>query len=233
MAALIASATLAVELGAYGLACAMAVSPRNAVLTMFAASAVWTALAAPMAAAGGRKWLAGVVRGGTVTDTTALALLIVTLTAQPLTFMAALKVYCILTAFALAAMTIVRCGRTPAGRRALATICSVLLMAALTTSFWANGVLAELTGNARQLAATWLVAANPFFAIASATANQLHFIWHEAPVMYRITGLGDYAAPAPVAWYAAPLAYLSVAALACIAAVVRSRDGKAPRIVNH
>ena len=100
---------------------------------------------------------------------------------------------------------------------------SLVLLAALATPFWIGGTLAaagELTAGHVVAAAVY---ANPFYAVTSAVVHQTQFVWHQAPWMYRITRIGDYAAPPPVPWYSAAVLYGSLAAVLAAAQVLRPR----------
>ena len=77
-------------------------------LAALAALACWTALAAPVLAAGGRGWLSRVLRGGIVADAGGVALALLCLAAGPcLTLLAAVEIYCVLGAMALASVAAV------------------------------------------------------------------------------------------------------------------------------
>jgi len=86
-------------------------------------------------------------------------------------------------------------------RQALAA--ALLLMLLLATPLWTGGILASLDGEARHAAVRWAVEVNPFYGISAAVVDRTQWVWHQSPLMYRLTRIGDYAAPPPVAWYAA------------------------------
>jgi hypothetical protein len=214
-------ATALLELGVYFLADAAGATPRRAVMAALAAATVWVALAAAPLAAGPHKGLDGLLRGGLVADTSGLALLALWLMGTPLTFLAAVKIYCILGSMALAAITVVRLGRTRYGRACLAGITATLMMFAASTPFWANGLMVSLDAPARTRVVAWCVRVNPFFAIADATASSLDLIWHEAPRLYAITELGDRVAAPRVHWVAYVVVMLTISGIALAARLVR------------
>ena len=195
------------------------------------ASCVWIALAAPVLAAAPAGALSGLFRGGIVADASAVTLIALWLAGPTVTLLSAAKVYCTFAAMVLLAIGAVRCGRTVRARLALAAIVSVALMAALATPLWIGGLLASAPAGR----AGWVLAAglnaNPVYSVASATAAQARFVWHQTGVMYRLTSVTDYAPP-PVAWYACPAVYLPAAAAFGVLAWLRRRarpeTGSAP-----
>lgn len=207
------AATVVVELGAYVVGRAGGASQRNATLAMLAVAAVWVALAAPALAAGGRGWFDALCRGGIVADGSGVALAVLWLAPGPMTLWAALKVYCILAALAMAAVAVVRAGRSDAGRCAIAVAWSTVVMAALAAPFWSNGLIASLQGRPRRLAVAWLVRVNPFQSILAATRRQLACVWNEEPVMYRLTRVGEYVQGPSVRWYTAAALFAIVAGI--------------------
>jgi len=218
-AAGLAAATVAVELGVYGLGRAGGAGPLGATLATLAAAAVWAAVAAPICAAGARTALGALLRGCVVADASAVTLLTLWRIAADgqgrpyLTLPAAVKVYLILAAMALAAVAAVRCARTRAGRAAMAVLAAAVGMAALATPLWVNGLLAWAPRQYADTLAAWAVLANPFYSITSAVAERTGFTWHSAPILYGITRIGDSVAPPPAAWYAAAWRYAVVAAI--------------------
>ena len=228
----VAGGTALLELGVYFLADAAGATERRAVLAVLAAATVWVSLAVAPLAAGPRAGLDGLLRGGIVADTSGLVLLVLWLMRTPLTFPAAVKVYCILASMALAAVTVVRLGRTRHGRACLAGITATLMMLAVSTPFWANGLMVSLDGPARTRAVAWCVRANPFFAVADATASSLDLVWHEAPRLYAITELGDRVAAPRVHWVAYVVVMLIVAGIALAARLVRPPTVSGPQPEN-
>lgn len=217
-----AAATLLVEAAVFVLARAGHVPVREASLGALMASCVWVALAAPVLAAAPDGALSSLLRGGIVADASAVTLIVLWLAGPTVTLLSAAKVYCTFAAMALLAIGVVRCGRTARTRFALAVIVSVVLMAACATPLWIGGLLASAGAqrSGRILAAG--LNANPVYSIASATAAEARFVWHQTAVMYRLTWVTDYAPP-PVAWYACPAVYLPAAAAFGVLAWLRRR----------
>lgn len=194
--------TLVVELGAYFLGLLCGVGQVDAVLAALAISSVWVALTCGILAAGGEDWLGALLRGGTVADASAVTLIVLWLATPYVTFLAAVEIYCTWVAMALLAVAAVQCARKAIARYAAALVTGLVLFAALSTPFWVGGLLVSATQQTRELIVTAAVYANPFYSITSAVVEQTHFIWHQAPIMYQITLIGDYVAPPPVPWYA-------------------------------
>jgi len=186
---------------------------------------LWTVLAAPAFAASGRTAMGAIFRGGVVADMGLVCLLVLWGLCPQVTFAAALKIYCVLAAVALAGIAATRLARTPAGRYACAVVATTLLLALLASPFWVGGAIHDRP----RPAAEWLVEAavrtNPFYAATAALTETTRFVWHQATVMYRITRIGDYAAAPPLAWLPTVIIYLVAAAVlgagAKAAAVVR------------
>ena len=209
-----AAVTIGLELGAFGLILACGGSRLGAVLASLAVMVSWTALSPAVLAAGGRSGLSALLRGGIVADASAVTLVVLWLATPAVTLLAAVKVYCTLVAMAIAAVAAVRCARTEFGRYALAVVVAAGLMAAVTTPFWTGGLLLAANAPARQTAASLAVWLNPFYCVTVAIVQEARFVWHQAPVMYHITRIGDYAAAPPALWYT------SAAACAALAAVL-------------
>ena len=217
----IGAATIAIEAVAYVGVRGAGGSSRSAALAVLAVSAVWMAI--PVFASGGRRAFDMLVRGGVVADATGASLLGLWLVCPVFGFLSAIKVYAVLASMALAGMAVVCWARSDRGKLIVAAVVAVATLAALTTPFWGNGLLLALDGSARQSTATGLVAVNPAFSLASATARDLRWVWNEAPLMYRLTVLGQVVPTPVVAWYVTPLIWLGVAAVATPIAVWRRR----------
>jgi len=213
--------TVAAELGVLLIGRAGGASPRAAVLAALATMTLWVALSAPALAAGGRSGLSALLRGGIVVDASAVTLLILWLTTPYVTLVAALQIYCILAAVALACIAAVRCFRRPLGQAAAAVAAATVLAGALATGFWTGGLLRAAGGAALRPAVTAAVVVNPFYSILSAVAEEVRFVWHQAPVMYRLTRIGDYAAPPPVHWTTAVVVYGALAGMLAAAHLLR------------
>lgn len=228
-AVLVAAAiTLAVELGVFFLARAAGTDRRNAVLATLATVVLWVALAAPAFACSGRTTFSALLRGGIVADASAVALLVLWLATPYVTFLAAVEIYCILAAVALATAAAVLTVRPGTGRTVAAVVAASILVLALASPFWIGGLLQETHGEAKQAVVTWAVAANPFYSILSAVVDETAFVWHLAPVMYRITRIGDYAAPPPIPWYSAVVVYGILALMLAATHLLRRRPQPAP-----
>jgi hypothetical protein len=215
------AATVAVEVGAYALAVAGQAPQAQAALGSLAVSVLWVALAAPVLAATGRGTLGALLRGLAVIDASAVLLAILALAGPCVTLLGGVEVYCILAAMGLAAVAAVCLARSQAGRFALAVAASAVLLLAAGSPFWIGGALRAAPEDWAGRIAAAGVYVNPFYAVTGALAESARFIWHQAPVLYRITRLGDYApAPAP-AWYAPVLLCSAAAALLGVAAKLR------------
>ena len=206
--------TAGIELAVFAAAGRAGASQRDAILATLAASVVWVALAGPALAAGPERGIDGLFRGGVVADASAVALLALWLMTGPVTILAAVKIYCILGAMALAAVSIVRCGRSAAGRAGLAVATAVVFMAALASPFWANGLMTAYRGTTQESIVGWCVRMNPMSSIAAAAPKELAFVWHTESVMYNVTVLGEDVPTVQVHWYAAVVIYLIVAGIA-------------------
>jgi len=213
----ISSATIAVELGVYAIGLAAGASRLGATLACLGATALWVALTAGLFAARGDDALAMLLRGGTVADASAVTLMVLWLDSPFVTLVAAVKIYCTLLAMALLGIAAAGIRRRPAGRYAGAVVSAAVMFAALTTPFWTGGLLAATAGELRQDVVRWAVMVNPFYCITAAVAEQTAFTWHQAPMLYELTRIGDYAAPPPPAWYAAAWRFAAVALILLLA----------------
>ena len=137
----LAVATLAVELGTYLLARYWGVPTVRAVPASLLVSTLWIALAAPIAAASERKFWGSLLRGATVIDATGISLLALWLFARSpdgvewVPLLAAVEIYLILTAFALAGMALTYCARREATRLSLALTATVVMLAIVFSPF--------------------------------------------------------------------------------------------------
>jgi hypothetical protein len=175
------------------------------------------------------------LRAGVTADAAALVLLAVCLTARDpashqryVPLLAVLKIYCTYAAAALVAAAGVCCARGPRTRAAAAVAVSAVLLAALATPFWTDGMLSRAArtdqGGRTALLAREALAVNPFYAVTSAVSGRVHFVWHEeSPLLYGHTALGarEVAAP-PVSWYDAPLRLAGLAALLAAVSLARA-----------
>lgn len=227
---LAAAATLAVQLAPLLIGRLGGTQPLLAALAALAAATVWVALATPVLAAGADDALGALLRAAAVIDTGAVSLLVVWAVCPEVTLLAALKIYCILGAMGLAATAATRLARTPAGRYTLAVVAAVVLLISLAGPFWIGGpMLAADQDTANRLVAA-AVHANGFYCVTAAVADEARFVWHRADVMYRITRIGDYAAPPAARWYASALLHAAVAAVLAALAVLLRRHKRLDRI---
>ena len=206
-----AAVTVAVELGVFFAAIGGGVSRGNAALACLAVSIVWIILACPAVCTAFQKPLAALLCGVAVADASAVALVVLYFMCPQVSFPAAMKIYCIYAAVALACIAAVNCARTHAGKFVVATGIAAMLMFILAGPFWI-GVLADVPRQIKPAFVTSAVYANPFYCIWSAIVENLPLAWHQMPVMYRFTYMGSHIAPPPVPWYAAVIIYSAIAA---------------------
>jgi hypothetical protein len=155
------------------------------------------------------------LRGATVIDATGLNLLLLwalgsAAGAGEWTFLAAAKIYCVLAAVGLAGMTTVCLVRGRVARVIAALVAGAALLAALASPLWVNAFVGPGRDLSDQQAAVdWAVRINPFFAVA----GELHgFTWQTHGAMYRLTRIGGYIPPRPIAWCETAGLYLALAA---------------------
>ena len=207
-----AAATVAVQVGTYGVALAGGAPQIPATLAALAVAVLWVAAAAPLAAAATDDTLAALLRGGSVVDASVVLLTVVWAASPAVTLGAAAKTYCVLLAAGLAGIAACRVGRTGSGRLVLAVAAGVVLLALAASPFWIGGAIHGVRGEAAGDIVAAAVYANPFYSITAALAEETGFVWHEAGVMYRITRIGDYSPAPPACWYAAAGIHACVAA---------------------
>ncbi|MGC9454803.1 MAG: hypothetical protein ACP5HU_08045 [Phycisphaerae bacterium] len=218
-----ALATIAVEVGTAAFAWRVDVPAARAAVATLAVAVLWVAMTAGPLSAGADTALRSVLRGGAVVDASIPALILLA-AVGPVTALGAVKVYCILAAVALWSVALVRIARTPWGRHALGTAAGVVLFVMLTSPLWTGGLLGAADGAARRNIVWLAVAANPFYAVATATVESTGFVWHQAPLMYSLTPIGDHvAAPSPP-WYATVVIYAGLGAI--FAGIALLRGGK-------
>ena len=217
----IGAITMAIEAAVYAGVGVTGASSRTAALATMAVATVWIALAVPIFAAGGRGAFDRFIRGGTVIDATGAILCILWMLCPQLGLLSALKIYAVLASMGLAGIVAVCAARSDRWQAIVAVMAAVVMVVALTTPFWGNGILVGLDGSARQGAATGMVAVNPVFSMAAASARDLHWVWNEAPRMYRTTVLGQIMPVPSVSWYVTPLIWLGLAGIAAVVALWR------------
>ena len=228
------AATLLVELGVFAGGRMLGIGPKASALAALAAAVVWTALAAPAAAAGGRDTLASLLRAGTVADASAVALVALWLIARNpdtgdpyVTFLAAVKIYCTLAAMALAAAAVVLCARSASGRGILCVCVAAGFMVLLTSLLWVSIPLAAAPEQTQARIATAAVWLNPFCSVASAVVRETQFVWHGYGMMYSLSPVYHYPM-ASVPWYAASVCLGCVGGMAAAGAFLRRRAARRP-----
>jgi len=223
-------ASLVVTCGVFVLALSGGVGVRNGTLASLLATAVWTALAAPVLAASSGHWVRQFIRAGAVADAALVGLLVVWLvsrgrqdTGGELTLVAALEVYATLAGLAVLAAAVVGLARSSARRQIAAAVTAVVLLAMLATPFWTGGLIAATQGQWRDRVVTAAVWGNPVYSIGSATAEELQYAPHQAQYMYdaQLTLIGDYAAAPPTPWYTATAILLIASAAAIVIRAIR------------
>ena len=222
-------ATIGIELGVYVAATVLGADARGAAIATLVSTVVWICVAAPLLSAGASTGMGAVSRGGITVDASAVVLVVLWLTArnpdssQPLvTFLAVLKIYCALLAVGLAGVAVVACGRSVAGRGILAVAMAVILTVVLAGPFLA-GPLLDVGGNT---AARAVIYVNPIYSVSSAVAEETGFVWHLAPVLYKVTRIGSYAPAPEVPWYAATVVYGCIAGMAFGVRILSGKGGQ-------
>ena len=225
----IAATTVLVELGAFAAGQMLGIGPKASALAALAAAVVWTALAAPVAAAGGRSALESLFRGGCVADSSAVTLVVLWLVARNpetshsyVTFLAAIKIYCTLAAMAIAAVAVVLCARSAAARHILAVCITVVFMLLLTSLIWVSIPLAAAPAESGTRIAATILWVNPFCSVAAAVVRETQFVWQSYGLMYSKTPVYHYPTPS-VPWYAASVCLMCVAGIAGAGAFLRRR----------
>jgi len=190
----------------------------NEALATLAVCTLWAALAAPALAASGPAAWDALVRGGIVADASVPALLVLWALCPQVTFVAAVKIYCVLAAMVLFGT---------AGRYAAAALASVAMLIVLASPFWVGGAIHNQPRPVVRAVTEAAVLANPFYAVTASVTETMRFTWHQAGLLYRLTRIGDYAAAPPLSWYPAVAVHLAAAAaLGAVAAILgRLRRG--------
>lgn len=224
------AATLAIILGTYFASQSHSAPAAENLLATLAIGAIWTALACPVLAAGGKSWLRALLRAGVVVDMLGIAFLIIWIAQRSdadnlpcLTVVGAMKAYCIYLAMCLVAVAAVGCARSPAGRYVAAVVAAVLLMAAMASPFWVNGTLEKALPANRAAIIGGAVGWNPFYSLSAAVVEETKIVWHQLPVLYSMTRIGEYTSPGPIQWAAILYRYGLVAGVLTTVAIVRAR----------
>jgi hypothetical protein len=219
----IVALTLAVEMGVFFLAHGSGLGLRQPASAALMTAAVWTALAAPIFAAGARGALRSLLRAGLVADATLLTLLVIWVwwnrqssqTGQlgEMTFKSILEVYCTFVAMTVLAAGAVNCSRRVAWRYIVAVIVAACMMLALASPLWTGGLIAATDGAVRASVADMAVWLNPFYSITTPLIGSLNYVIHQEGVMYQVTLIGDYVAAPACPWFTAPAIYLPLGIL--------------------
>lgn len=202
-------ATLAVELAIFIAARLTGAGMANALVASLAVATIWIIIAAPVLAAGGRDWLAAALRAGVMADATGAFLLVVWVYGLAagdvpgrLSFLGVLKLYVIFATMCLVAVALVSMAASQGRRYVLAMVCVMAMLMLAATPFWMNGLLKAAPSGAAGDLTTAAVTFNPVYSVMLAVLPDTGIVWHLSPnVMYHLTRIGEYNAPAPVAWY--------------------------------
>jgi hypothetical protein len=210
----IALATVAVQLGVFLIPQSFGVERGRLIPASLIIAGVWVALGAAIFAAGPCSTFSGLLRGGCVIDATAVLLVVLWLSTPQVTFLAAVKLYCIYASVAFCGIALARFASTLRFRYLGAVLGATILTLAQAGLFWLPG-LVQLASDSegKSAIAAWGLRANPLYGVFSAIAEEAGFVWHYAEVMYRITPLGEDVAVGPVQWYEPMIIWLSIAAV--------------------
>lgn len=214
----------AVQLGIWAWANAALAEPASVAMALFAAG-VWTAIAAAVFGASGRRRLDGMFRAGAAIDAAGVLLIVLAATGEALSWWGAVKVYLVAAAAGMALCGVARIGRTLRRRCVAAAVAAIVLVAVSAGPLWTGGMTTAAGGWSRWIAQA-VVAANPFFVISNAVAHA-GFIWQQRPVMYEYAVLGRDVPMPSVAWWVTALLYAGAALAAWVIpplAVRRRRD---------
>lgn len=223
-----ACGTAVAMVGLYLAARAGGATEANCVLTALAAVVLWIAIAAPMISASADDWASRLLRAGALADAAGLCLLVIWLLGRAgrepvLQFVAAVKVYCILGVMTLAAAAAVSVARGIVARYAAALASAIVLLVACSTPFWINGLVDYASPAWRTRIVELAVESNPFYAVTTILVERTHQVWHQSPVIYDITRIGEYNAPGPAEWYWFVLGCGAAGAAFFAVAMVRAR----------
>ncbi|MCP4376115.1 MAG: hypothetical protein GY794_08090 [bacterium] len=219
----IVTATVAVQLGVFLLPQAYGVSPEMALPASLIITGVWVALASAIFSAGPRSVMSGILRGGCVADATAVLLVVLWLSAPQVTFISAVKLYCIYASVALCAIAAARCASSLRYRYLSAVVAATLLTLVQGGLFWLQGLLRLVPQGQKLSVAGMGLRANPLYGVFSAISEESGFVWHYADVMYRITPLGEDIAVPPIHWYEPVMVHLLVGGILAATWLVRRR----------
>ncbi|MBL7221994.1 MAG: hypothetical protein ISS69_17940 [Phycisphaerae bacterium] len=220
--------TVAVQLGVFLLPQAYGAPLRATIPASLIIAGVWVALASAIFAAGPRSTISGILRGGSVADATAVLLVVLWLNAPEVSFLAAVKMYCIYASVSLCAIAAARCASSLRFRYFWGVIVGVLLVIVQGGLFWLPGLLQLVPADHKVAIAGMGLRANPLYGVFSAIADKSGFVWHYADVMYRITPLGEDLAVPPVQWYEPMVVHLALAGIFSATWLLRRRRPNLP-----
>ena len=215
------------QLSVFLLPQARGVAARTAVPPSLIIAGVWVALASAIFSAGPRSTMSGLLRGGSVADATAVLLVVLWLCTPEVTFLSAVKLYCIYASVALCSIAAARCASSLRFRYLWAAAGSAFLAALQGGLFWLPGLLQFLPADCRPAIAGMGLRANPLYGAFSAIADKSGFVWHYAEVMYRITPLGEDIAVPPVQWYEPMAVHLAIAGILAASWLLRGQSSRA------
>jgi hypothetical protein len=213
-----AVATIALELGVYGLARRSGAGPLACLVSFLGVTTVWVAIAGPAMATGGRTLWGVLLRGAVPADASGVSLLILCATSPLVTLAGAVKAYCVLAGMALLGMAAVACAASRTGRYAWAVVVVVMLALAVSTPFWTGGLLAAHSGDQARPVVTGSVYVNPFYGVTAAFVDspESRFVWHQwnagPGLVYDLSALRDKGPP-PVLWYPPAIVLVGLAGL--------------------
>ena len=190
----------------------MGLSADRAVLATLAMMVVWVPIAAAAWATGATGLGRCCLRGGEMADASAIALIMFWLTGA-ISFVGAVKLYCILMVVALFACAIVSLSRCVRRRVVLAGVASVISVVMLASPVWLSGPANTMSQETVRPLTVWAVRANAYFATTEAIADRINFVWIDSGLMYRLTPLGDHLALPRAEWYWPIVIFLPSAAI--------------------
>ncbi len=211
---LVGAVTICLELGVYFGARIAGAGQAGATLGALATGVLWMTLAAGPLAASGADLLGSLLRAGTIVDSSAVCLMVLWWVSPLVSILACLQIYCVLAAMAVFAVMLVRLARSQAGSYAMGLTAGLILAGSVSTPFWIGGLLAAGNHQTAQRLVNWAVSVNPFYSVCASLVERAGFVWHQAPLLYRITRIGDYASPVPPDWYDFPLIFTAMAIVA-------------------
>jgi len=223
---LAAAATIALGCGAFIAGrCISMPADRAALMSLFTLT-VWVAVAAAPLAAGASTRLGAVCRGGAIADAGIVVLIVLALAGgAQVSWGAAVKIYLLWAALAVTLCLIVSASGS---RRIAAVVATAAAVAAISSRFWAAGLLDALAPNADALYRTTrlLGALDVAGGVADAASSAKPFVWNEQPVMYQLTRQGQDYPAAAVGWWVPALTWWIAAGLIAAAVGVRTAAGR-------